>query len=177
MKSILCLLVAVGCFSTSAAFADTRSRAITITSDAYAGSYSIDITRSATGSVTSMIYTGPNNPNGQTLTPSALGKGPVPILHMAGRDIVLLSTESDFNVQKGGHINVRFLTNGIDGNYKNFRVLIDVGSTVVLRSDPNSDDPDSDNNAYTSVFNQLFLKRNSLFGKTIGVEEIDPTEQ
>jgi hypothetical protein len=177
MKTLCHLLLVISCFAATAALADTRARAITITTDAFPGSYSIDTLRAANGALTGMVYSSPNNPNGTVYTLAKLASGPQVLLNSSGHDAVLLSLNSDFNAQKGGHLTVRYLNSGIDDSYKNFRILVDVEKTVILRSDPDSNDPDSDNNSYTSVFDHLFLQKNTFFGKVIGIDQIVPSEQ
>ena len=160
----------------TSAGADTRERAITITTDAFDGSFSIDVMRNASGTLTQMIYQTPVTSNG-VLTPAQLAQGPQVIYAKQGHDAILLSTESDFNVQKGGHLIVRLVHNALEGSYIDFRVLVDVEKTIILRSDPNSNDSDSDNNSYTGVFNRLFLQKNTVFGIAVGVDQVVPSEQ
>jgi len=177
MKTFRLFWVVVACLVATSAFADSRARAITITTDAFAGNFAIDVTRASNGAVTSMIFIGPNNPNGAVLSLKDLSQGPKLIFNSQGHDVIFLSLESDFNAQKGGHLDVRFLTNGITGNYKDFRVLVDVEKSIILRSDPNSNDPESDDNSYTSVFNHLFMEKNTFFGQILGIGKIVPSLQ
>lgn len=71
---------------------------------------------------------------------------------------------------------MRYLQNGMTGAYKNFRMLLDVqGSDIVLRGDSNPDDIDSDKNTYESIFNHLFLEKNYVFGKVVGLSKVVPS--
>lgn len=176
MKAFISIVI-ISLLVAATSWADTRTRAITITTDAFDdGNYAIDVIRNSTGALTQMIYQTPDTSNG-ILTPAQLAQGPQVIYSKQGHDALLLNTESDFNVATGGHLVLRYVTNAMSDEYKDFRVLIDVQKDVVLRSDPNSNDPDSDNNAYTSVFDQLFLKKNTVFGITVGISQIIPSEK
>ena len=168
--SILCALA----FST--ARADTRTRAITITSDAYSGSFAIDLMRDSSGAVTEMLYQTPDNPNG-VLTLEELHQGPQVIFHTQDHDVILMSLENDFDPSHGGHVVVRYLQNGADGTYKDFRIRITIGSAVTLRSDPDLNDPDSDGNSYSGIFNRLFMEKNTFLGIVIGVQDVQPSYQ
>ena len=163
-------------FVASFASADTRERAITITTNAFDGSFAIDVMRASNGAVTEMIYQTPATSNG-VLTVAQLQGAPKVIYNRLGHDAILIGTESDFNPQKGGHLIVRYLNNGMDGTYKDFRVLVDIEAKIVLRSDPNPNDPDSDNNSYTSVFNEIFLQKNTVLGVTVGIDQVIPSEK
>lgn len=155
----------------------TQAHALIITTDAFSGTFFLDFVRDpATGELTQLSYQTPCNPNG-VLTLADLSRGPQVLLNEDGHDVLFVTVESDFNAAKGGHANVRFLSNGMSGTYKNFRISIDVGASIVLRSDPNSSDSDSDGNSYTSVFNQIFMARNAMFGKTVGIAKITPSLQ
>jgi len=175
MKASIPFAIAVLIMATSS-WADTRERAITITTDAFDGSFAIDVVRGSTGDVTQMIYQTPVTSNG-ILTPAQLAHGPQLIYAKQGHDAILMSTESDFNVQKGGHMVVRYVNNALDNTYKDFRVLVDIEQTVILRSDPSSNDPDSDGNSFTGVFNHLFLQKNTVFGIAVGIDQVVPSEQ
>ena len=56
-------------------------------------------------------------------------------------------------------------------------LLIDNQGDIVLRSDPDRNDPESDRNKYTSVFNHLFMRSNKLMGKVTGIKAIEPSQQ
>jgi hypothetical protein len=162
--------------SSVTAFADTQTRVMNITTDAFSGNFAIDCLQDASGAVTGMRYQTPNTPNG-LVSLAAARQGPQVLFNKDGHDVLLLSIESDFDPRAGGHANVRFLQNGASGTYKDFRVLIQVQGHIAVSSDPNSDDPDSDNNEYTGVFNTLFLAKNTFFGITVGIDKVVPSEQ
>ncbi len=175
MKIILAALVLMTV--SSFAHADTTTRVVSVTTDAFAGTEYLAVVRNSAGEMTGMIYT-PIGASPLTLTTQQLLSGPQTIKQLNGHNITYLSLDSDFNETSGGHAELRFLTNGITGAYLNFRILIQLeGSAIVLRSDPNSSDPASDHNAYTSVFNHIFMAKKMLFGEEIGVAQVEPSEQ
>lgn len=152
---------------------DTRELMTTIETDANPGTTKLMVIRD--GALLKGVYYEGHDGRTVTLSLEQMRQGPQVLKQSSGRDVILMSVERDFTAEKGGHANVRFLRNGISGTYKNFRVFLDIqGGKVVLRSDPNPRDPESDNNAYTSVFNYLYMKKNTVLGKTVGVEFVQP---
>lgn len=161
----------------SIAHADATTRVVSVVTDAYAGTEYLDVNRDASGAMTSMVYS-PIGASPFTLSTQQLLSGPQLIKQLNGHNITYLSLDSDFNENTGGHAELRFLSNGITGAYLNFRILIQLeGNTITLRSDPNSSDPNSDHNAYTSVFNHLFMAKKTLLGQDIGISQVEPSEQ
>src|SRR6185437_9204922 len=114
-----------------------------LNSDAFPGkTYLLKIFEDDQGAIQSMTE---DTDSGQPLLFSLEDlKAGKPVYNGEGEKITL-TLDSDFAPQKGGHLELRFLTNVFSGAYKNFRILADVqGDTVVLRSDPNLNDPNSD---------------------------------
>lgn len=151
---------------------DTRTTVITVESDFAGGVSRIDITRDLTGALTSLVFT---SPGGTSLVYSfnELRQKPQVLKRMDGHDIILVSVEKDFTLTRGGHANMRYLANGVVGDYKNFRMLIDTqGAGIVLRVDTNFKDPDSDHNRSESIFNYLFLEKNTVLGKVVGISKV-----
>lgn len=155
------------------AFADTQTTILTVETDAYEGTSFIDIVRTDQGSIKAMVYRPFGHPT-EILSLDQL-KLPNVLKRVSDRDIVLLSVEPAFSAEKGGYATIRFLNSGISGTYRNFRILIENQKEVILRSDPDRNDPETDDNSYTSVFNYLFLKKNTFFGKLIGIDEVEPS--
>lgn len=171
-----CLFLALVALFTVAAHADTTTQVLTVTTDAFAGTFSIDVVQDSNGAATAMVFTTPTNPH-MILTLQQLKQGPQVIVNSQGHNAVFLSLSSDFDPNKGGHVIVRYLNNGIDGAYKDFRILVSITSTITLTSDPDAADPDSDGNTYSGVFNQLFMEKNTFFGQVIGVADVVPSYQ
>jgi hypothetical protein len=168
--------VLMGLLAMSSAYAEIVP-AITITTDAYIGStYVISVDRADSGEVTELTYKRDSGAIAK-FSVEMLENAPQVLLNDEGRDIILLSLEKDFNARQGGHGIVRYLHNGATGNYKDFRILIDVQKDIVMRSDPNSSDPDSDKNGYTGAFNHIFMKKRTVLGKTIGIDHFEPSEK
>ncbi len=164
-------------FGTAGKSPETHTQILTVESDAIPGTNRLEIARDASGVLTSLIYITPEK---QIIayTLSQLHERPQILKQMDGHDVILVSVENDFSATQGGHANMRYLTSGISGSYKNFRMLVDVqGASIVLRGDANPDDPESDENPYTSVFNYLFLAKNTFFGKVIGIDKVLPEKK
>ena len=152
--------------------------AITITTDAYPGTYVISVERnSENGEVTELTFKRDSGAVAH-FPVKLLESSPQSLLNEDGRDdVIYLSLEAGFNPLQGGHGIVRYLHNGATGNYKDFRILIDIQKDIVMRSDPNPSDPDSDKNGYTGAFNHVFMKKRSVFGKIIGIDHFEPSEK
>lgn len=160
-----------------AAIADDTVQVVSVDTDAYAGTEYLDVERGSSGELTGLVYRRIDGPP-LAYTLDQLRQKPQLLKRMNGHDVTFLRLESDFSASNGGHANVRFLNDGVTGNYKNFRIGIEVqGMQLVLRSDPNPNDGDSDGNAYTSVFNHLFMKKRTFLGAMVGVDRVIPDEQ
>ena len=151
----------------------SQERVVAIETNAFAGTAYLEINRDDSGSLKSITY---RSHDGRVLSYSLaqLRAGPQVIKQDGSHDVVFLSVEIDFSATKGGHANLRFLTNGIIGKYKNFRILIDAQNQMVLHGDANVADPQSDRNPYTAIFNYLYLAKSTFIGKTIGIESVSP---
>lgn len=150
---------------------------VAVTTDAFAGTAYLHVGRTDAGEMTHIVY---QSVEGKTLpyTLAQLRSGFQILKQMDGRNVILLAVEPDFNEFKGGHAVMRFLYSGASSEYRNFRILLEpAGDKIILRSDPNLKDVESDRNEYTSVFNHLFLKKNTFWGKTIGIKKINPSMQ
>lgn len=145
-----------------------------VETDAYPGISTFSVTRNAQGALETLVYLSRTDGD-KTFTLEQLKKGPAVLKHSDGRDVVVLVLEKDFTAEKGGHAYVRFLQSGMSGTYRNFRILLDVQEKIILRSDPNPKDPESDDNSYTGVFNHVFMKKNTFLGKLIGIESVKPS--
>jgi hypothetical protein len=154
--------------------ADSVERVATVETDAFSGSSYLDVIRADDGVLKNLIYRG-HDGKVLTFTLDQLRSSPQVVKQMNGRDVVFLSVEKDFTAEKGGHGNMRFLQSGVSGTFRNFRILVDVQSKIVLRSDPNPQDPESDRNPYTTVFTYLFMKKSSFLGITTGIESVRPS--
>jgi len=153
---------------------DTATQILTMDTDAFPGTFSVDIGRDDTGQMTTLLV---HNEKGEitTYTLDQLRQFQS-VKQVKGHDAVFLRVETDFEPVHGGHATLRFLQNGLWGTYKNFRMMIDVqGKEIVLRSEPTSKDPDSDRNPFTGVFNHLFMRKNTVFGQVAGIDEIVPS--
>jgi hypothetical protein len=170
--------ITVGLFfalSASSAFAGDPQRILLIQTDDAPGNTYIDIAQAADGSLSSLVYE--TDPPLPPFTFAQLQANPAVLKQKSGKDAVILKLEQPFDPIHGGHVIVQYLNNGINNGYKDFRILIDVqGSTITFRSDPDSTDPQSDNNTYTSVFNQLFMYKRSILGKEIGIDHVTPSQ-
>lgn|GEM_PF-6408764 len=156
---------------------DISIEIIRVESDAIPGATRLDLMRDTAGAITGLNCVAAD---GQSMVYalSQLRQKPQVIKKMDGYDVILVSVEKDFTAMKGGHAIMRFLTNGVVGAYKNFRMLVDLqGSTIVLRADSNRLDPDSDGNSYDSIFNHLFLSKNTVFGKVVGIHKVIPSQK
>ncbi|MCM2278236.1 MAG: hypothetical protein NDJ89_09190 [Oligoflexia bacterium] len=157
--------------------ADTQTRVVTVTTDAFPGVSTLDVVRGEMDEFKGMIYRG-NDGAVVELSLAQLRAKPQVIKRIDDHDVIYLGVEKDFEETRGGHANMRFLASGISGDYRNFRILLETqGQSLVLRSDPNFKDPESDRNSFTSVFNRLFLRKATFWGRTIGIEEVRPSLQ
>lgn len=156
---------------------DIPTEILKVESDALPGMTRLELMRDATGAITGLNCAAAD---GQSMVYalSQLRQKPQVIKKLDGYDVILVSVEKDFLAAKGGHAVMRFLTNGMAGSYKNFRMLVDPqGSSVVLRVDSNRNDPESDGNSYDSIFNYLFLTKNTVFGKVVGIHKVIPSQK
>lgn len=143
---------------------------VPITSNAFPNkTYSITVVQDAQGKIEKMVYA--TDSGAKDMEISAL-QSARQVLY-PDHNAIYLAMDSDFNVQKGGHIELEFLTNALTGKYKDFRVLVDVqGDGVVLRSDPNLSDGNSDKNPYSGPFEALYIKKGSF-----GISGITPGQK
>ncbi len=150
---------------------------VTIETDVYTGTAKLDILRATDGSLTGLSYAGPDGTTTAFQLDDLRNNFKV-LKNLDGHDAVLLKVDPAFSAQKGGHAILRVLRNGISNEFKNFRVLVKVGAKIEAKiemvSDPDLNDPDSDKNAYSGPFNYVFMKKNTVFGMTIGIDEIVP---
>lgn len=151
---------------------------VAVTTDAWPGTEYLTIERDSHGVIDSMVYTHVDL-SSVSYDLEQLRQAPQLVETYNGHKVTYISVESDFNALTGGHANVRYMSNGMNGTYKNFRVLLTVGAApkgaITLKSDPNLNDPESDKNTYNSEFNRLFMKRTSFLGQTIGIEKVIPS--
>lgn len=147
----------------------------TVESDAFSGTGSLSVSTDNSGTITELIFLDLDG-NIKKYSVDLLRHTPQVLSNINGRDITYLSLDQDFNPGTGGHGTVRFLNSGLSNTYLNFRfVLIVQSGKMSVVSQPNRNDPDSDRNSFSSAFNYLFLKKNTIFGQTVGVSEIIPS--
>lgn len=156
--------------------AESRVPILTVDSDATRGGVSsFEVIRDASGAMTALNFLD-HEGTALTYTLSQLRQKPQLLKKIDHYEIILVSVEKDFSPTKGGHANMRFLQNGMTSTYKNFRMLLDVqGNDIVLRGESNLEDIESDRNSYDSVFNHIFLEKNSVFGKIVGINKVVPS--
>lgn len=154
-----------------AAFA--RQTVVTIETDVYPGTATLFVTRETDGSLASIAYAGHDGAV-TSYTLNQLKKGFQVLKKHEGRDAVFLKLDSAFSAQKGGYAVLRVLRNGISGSHQNFRVFVKVAPAVEISSDPDSSDPDSDQNSFRGRFNYVFMKKNTVLGFAVGIDEIRP---
>jgi hypothetical protein len=155
------------------AFADTSETVVKVETDAFPGTSALDVVRNDAGVMKALVYR-PSDEAPKQYTLDQLQANAQLLKQVDGHDVIFLSLEKDFDPVKGGHANMRYLHSGFSGEYRNFRIALDVQKHIVLRSDPNPQDPDSDGNSYTSTFNYLFMEKNTFWGRVIGVERVVP---
>jgi hypothetical protein len=142
------------------------------TDDSPGNSY-IDVVQGDDGSLESLVYE--SDPT-LTFTMADLLTETAVLKQTDGKNVIQLKLEQPFDTLHGGHVIVEFLNNGVTGNYKDFRILIGVqGTAVTFSSDPDPTDPQSDGNSFTTVFNKLFMWKNTFFGKEIGIDHVTPS--
>lgn len=159
-------------------FADAQAlQAVSVTTDAYPGTETMTINRDSSGLIESLVYVHVDGTS-VTYNLAQLQTGPQLLKVYANHNVTYISAESDFSAAQGGHVNVRFMNNGITGSYKNFRVLMTVqGSQISLRSDPDPKDPQSDQNSYTGEFNRLFMQKFTFLGQLAGIAKVVPSQE
>jgi hypothetical protein len=134
----------------------------------------MEVVRDSSGSMIALNYFAAEG-GVYTYSLAQLRQKPQVIKKMDGHEVILVGLEPGFVPNKGGHVKMRYLVNGLTGKYSNFRMALDAqGSTIVLRGEPNPKDPESDENPYTSVFNYIFFKKNVVLGKVVGIDEVKP---
>lgn len=166
-------------FSFSKSFADEQAvnqiTLATVESDAFSGTGKLSVTVDDAGIMSELVFLDLDG-NLKKYSIDQLRHTPQVLSNIDGRDITYLSLDQDFNPGTGGHGTVRFLNSGLSDTYLNFRfILIVQGGKMSVVSQPNLKDPDSDRNSYSKAFNYLFLKKNTIFGQTVGVSEIIPS--
>lgn len=164
------------CFAFNFEEGDTREQVATVETDAMDDSWHLDVIRSSDGAMKALAYESNRKKEpAKVLTLDQLKKGPQVLKEIDGHKVIYLSIESDFTPTRGGHANVRYLESGMSDSYRNFRILVDTQGSIVLRSDPNPKDSESDDNSYNSVFNHLFMKKRTFLGRVIGIGRIIPS--
>lgn len=176
------MAIMVGLFSTNSHAAriratDTNETIQTISAvetDAFPGISFLDIARDEQGTMTRLIYRPFQKPP-VSYTLDQLRQNWQVLKEVDGYKVIYIGVEKDFDAVKGGHANVRYMQSGMSGSYRNFRILLEPqGTQLVLRSDPNFKDPESDRNRYTGTFNYVFMAKNTFFGKVIGISQVLP---
>ncbi len=82
---------------------------------------------------------------------------------MSDRDV--LGLKGNVSPRDGGAITMTFLRNGITGKKGTFKMLLTrIGSSFALLTDPGR-----------VQFNGLYLKKNTVFGKTVGIDYVTPS--
>lgn len=147
---------------------------ISVASDDFDGTASLDIVRTDEGALKALSYR-ENNGDTRTVLVTDLDQGDQALKIVDNRKVIMLSKEADLNAAKGGHVLVKFLYNGATNCYLDFRIQIQVQDKVIFFSDPNSNDPHTDHNPYTSMFNHLFMKKREILGKEIGIKDVEPS--
>jgi hypothetical protein len=147
---------------------------ITITTDDSPEISYLDVLRTDDGALKGISY---RRQDGQikTVLLSDLDKGDQLLKTMHGQQVVFLAKEDDLDPSKGGHVIVKFLFNGATGTYLDFRISLQVQKQVIFFSDPDNQDPHSDHSTYTSVFNHLFMKKRTVLGQEIGIQDVVPS--
>ena len=151
----------------------TRESVATIETDVYPGTANLFISRETDGSLSSLSYGGPDGVL-TTFTLDQLKSGFKVLKNHDGHDAVFLKLDPSFTAQNGGYAVLRVLRNGISGSFINFRVMVKVGPKVELSSDPDSSDSESDHNSYRGPFNYVYMKKNTVFGFAVGIDQIVP---
>lgn len=151
----------------------SREAVVTIETDVYPGTANLFITRETDGSLATLSYAGADGVV-KSFSVDQLKTGFKVLKNHDGHDAVFLKVDPSFTPQVGGHAVLRVLKNGINGTFQNFRVLVKVGTKVEIFSDPDASDPDSDDNSYRGQFNYVFMKKNTVFGFAVGIDEIVP---
>jgi hypothetical protein len=171
LKSLI--LSAIASLSISTAFAGDPQRIVMIDTDDSPGNTYIDVVQGDDGSLQSLVYE--SDPT-LTFTMADLLTETAVLKQTDGKNVIQLKLEQPFDPLHGGHVIVEFLNNGITNNYKDFRILITVqGTSVTFSSDPDPTDSQSDGNSFTSVFNKLFMWKNTILGKEIGIDRVTPS--
>jgi hypothetical protein len=160
---------------TATCYADTTQRVIVIDTDDSPGNTYIDVVQADDGTLESLVYEASSSLT-LTFSLSQLQSQTEVLKQTSGRNVIQLKLDPSFDPVKGGYVIVQFLNNGITGNYKDFRILISAsGNTITCTSDPDSSDPQSDGNDYTSVFNKLYMWKNTFLGKEVGIDHVTPS--
>jgi hypothetical protein len=169
-------VILLGCFLISALVqANVLERGIKIESNDSPGANYIDVTRASDGSVSSLVYETINQ-GSLSFTFDQLRSGSVTLRYSGKLPVIQLKLEPDFDLSKGGYVDVQFLYSGLGNKtYKDFRIYIDIGTEVVYRSVPNPDDALSDKNPYTSVFNYLYFYKRTKLGIEVGIDQVKPS--
>jgi hypothetical protein len=147
---------------------------ISVASDDFDGTAYLDIVRTDDGALKALTYREGSSET-HTVLITDLDQGDQPLKIVNNRKVILLSKEADLNAAKGGHVLVKFLYNGATNYYLDFRIQVQVQDKVIFFSDPDCNDPHSDHNPYTSMFNHLFMKKREILGKEIGIKDVEPS--
>ncbi|CAN5611836.1 hypothetical protein BH10BDE1_BH10BDE1_33700 [soil metagenome] len=151
----------------------SREAIVTIETDVYPGTANLYVSRELDGSLASLSYAGPDAIF-TTFPLDQLKTGFKVLKNHEGHDAVFLKLDPSFSAQSGGYAVLRILRNGISSSFKNFRVLVKVGPKLEIFSDPDASDPESDGNSYRAQFNYVFMKKNTVFGFAVGIDQIQP---
>jgi hypothetical protein len=169
-KSFILLIFII---SANFAHAAAPQRIIVIDTDDSPGNTYIDVVQADDGSFQSLVYE--STPT-LTFTLNDLQDTTETLKQASGKDVIQLKLDPSFDPITGGYVTVPFLNNGITGNYEDFRILIHIqGDVITCTSAPDANDAQSDGNSFTSVFNKLFMWKNTLFGKEIGIDRVTPS--
>ena len=146
-----------------------------VTDDAPDTSY-LDIIRTDEGALKGISY---RQQSGKikTVFVADLEQGAQPLKTIGDHNVIMLAKEADLDPYKGGHVIVKFLYDGATNAYLDFRINVEVQKKILFFSDPNDNDPRSDHNPYTSIFNHLMMKKRTILGKEIGIKEVIPSWQ
>jgi hypothetical protein len=147
---------------------------ISVATDDSSGTSFLDIVRTDEGTLKALSYRGQDGAI-RTVLITDLDQGDQPLKIVGNRKVIMLSKEADLNPAKGGHVLVKFLYNGATNCYLDFRIQIQVQDKVIFFSDPDSNDPHTDHNPYTALFNHLFMKKRMVLGKEIGIKDVEPS--
>ena len=152
-----------------------------VETDAFPGQHRLDVMRTASGDVESLVYV---SDEGERILPLESMRGSFQVAKVHQKlDAVLMAVTPEFSASAGGYATLRVLYNGVGSvfgapvAYRNFRVRVTIApasQAITLISEPDLSDPDSDRNPFTGPFNYLFMKKNTTLGRVVGIRSIVP---